>query len=60
MDKNFKKGIKQLLLLDTLLSSTSTLSQVLEEAEEELEEMFGKPEKSTLRLENLLKFRTNK
>lgn len=55
MDNEIKSAIKKILLLDTLFSSANSISKALQEAEEELEEMFGKNKKSTIMIEEYLK-----
>jgi ERCC4-type nuclease len=60
MDKELKKDIKKLLFLDTLLSSTGSVSRILDEVEEELEEIFGRPEKNTFRIEDIFKIKNLK
>lgn len=60
MDKELKKGIKKLLLLDSVISSSGSLSKILDETERELEEMFGKPKKKPFQPEEIIKFKTFK
>lgn len=60
MDNELKKDIKRLLLLDTLLTSTVSVSGILDEVEDELEEIFGRPEKNIFRIEELFKIKNPK
>jgi hypothetical protein len=60
MDKELKKDIKKLLFLDTVLSSTGSVSRILDEVEEELEGIFGRPEKNTFKIEDIFKIKNIK
>ena len=60
MDKELKKGIKKLLFLDSLLSSTGSLSEILDEVEDELEEIFGGSQKKINSIEDFYKIKTIK
>jgi hypothetical protein len=60
MDKEIKKDIKKLLLLDSLLTSTYSVSRILDEVEAELEELIGKSKKGDFRVEDLFKHRNLK
>ncbi|OGO79034.1 MAG: hypothetical protein A2Y23_14420 [Clostridiales bacterium GWB2_37_7] len=60
MDKELKKGIKKLLFLDTLLTSSDSLSRILDDVEDELEEFLGKPRKNDFNIIDLLKIKTLK
>jgi len=60
MDKELKKGIKKLLLVDSLLTSSSSVSRILDEVEDELEELFGKSHGKNFKIEELFKIRTLK
>ncbi|MDF2591036.1 MAG: hypothetical protein K0S75_502 [Clostridia bacterium] len=60
MDKELKSDIKKLLLLDSLLTSSFSISRVLDEVEEELEEIFGGRKENGFKIEDLIKIRTLK
>ena len=60
MDKELKKGIKKLLLADSLLISSSFISKLFDEIEDELEEIIGKSHKKDFKIEELLKIKTLK
>jgi hypothetical protein len=53
MDKELKKDIKKLLLVDSILTSSSSISKILDEVEDELEELFGKTQKNDFNIEEL-------
>jgi hypothetical protein len=55
MDNEIKKDIKKLLLLDSLRTSTGSLSRILDDVEDELEELFGKSIKGSFNIEDLFK-----
>ncbi|HYE12612.1 MAG TPA: hypothetical protein VEF53_20805 [Patescibacteria group bacterium] len=60
MDKEIKKDIKKLLLLDSLLTSTYSISRIFDEVEAELEELMGKSKKSRFQIDDLLKYKNLK
>ena len=41
MNKEIKKGIKKILLVDTLISSIQVISNILDEADKEIDDFFG-------------------
>jgi hypothetical protein len=55
MNNEIIKDIKKLLLLDSLLSSTDSLSRILDDVEDELEDFLGKPTKSSITFEDIFK-----
>jgi hypothetical protein len=55
MGNELKKDIKKLLLLDSLLSSTCSISRILDEVEKELEDIFGESKKDCKCIEEQLK-----
>ncbi|MDF2593010.1 MAG: hypothetical protein K0S75_2476 [Clostridia bacterium] len=60
MDKEIKKDIKKLLILDSLLTSTYSISRIFDEVEAELEELMGKTKKSRFQIDDLLKYKNLK
>jgi hypothetical protein len=60
MDKELKKDIKTLLFIDTLLSSSTSISSILDDIEDELEEILGKTNNKGLKIEDLFKIKTLK
>jgi hypothetical protein len=60
MDKELKKDIKTLLFIDTLLSSSTSISSILDDVEDELEEILGKTRIKDLKIEDLFKIKTLK
>lgn len=60
MDKELKKGIKKLLLVDSLLTSSSSISRILDEVEDELDELFDKTHEKSFKIEELFKIKTLK
>jgi hypothetical protein len=60
MDKELKKDIKTLLFIDTLLSSSTSISSILDDVEDELEEILGKTRIKDLKIEDLFKIETLK
>jgi hypothetical protein len=60
MDKELKKDIKTLLFIDTLLSSSTSISSILDDIEDELEEILGKTHNKGLKIEDLFKIKTLK
>jgi hypothetical protein len=54
MDRELKRGIKKVLLLDTLLHSKNSLFSIFNEVEYELEEMFGGSKKSFFNLKEFM------
>ncbi|MDF2593373.1 MAG: hypothetical protein K0S75_2839 [Clostridia bacterium] len=60
MDKEIKKDIKKLLILDSLLTSTYSISRILDEVEAELEELMGKSKKSRFQIDDLFKHKNLK
>jgi hypothetical protein len=60
MDKELKKDIKTLLFIDTLLSSSTSISSILDDIEDELEEILGKTNNKGLKMEDLFKIKTLK
>lgn len=59
MDNQIVKELKKLLLLDSLLTSTDSLSRILDDVEDELEDLLGKSKKS-IHIEDLFKTKTIK
>ena len=55
MDKELKSDIKKLLLVDTLLTSSSSISSILDDIEDELEEILGKSHVKDFKFEDLFK-----
>jgi hypothetical protein len=60
MDKELKSDIKKILLADTLLTSSFSIARILDEVEEELEEIFGRPQENSFKIEDLFKIKTTK
>lgn len=57
MDNELKKEIKKLLLLTSFYDSTSSISKVLDDVEEELEEILGKDKKKIFDIEEWLQIK---
>jgi|GEM_PF-6393950 len=55
MSDEIKKDIKKLLFLDSLISCTWGINKILDDVEDELEDIFGKPIKHDFDFEDLLK-----
>lgn len=60
MDKELKSDIKKLLLIDSLLTSSNSISRILDDVEEELEEIFGRSREDGFKIEDLFKIKTLK
>ncbi|MFZ5352564.1 MAG: hypothetical protein ACOZCL_07565 [Bacillota bacterium] len=54
MDKDIKKGIKRLLLIDTLAASFGSISKIFDEADKELEEFFKGVEEDRKKTEKFI------
>lgn len=55
MENELKKGIKKLLLVDSLLVSSSFISKTLDDIEDELEDLFGKSNDKNFKIDDLFK-----
>jgi hypothetical protein len=60
MDNELKKDIKRILLADSLITSSSSISRILDEIEDELEDIFGSGQDKGFRIEDLFKIKTIK
>lgn len=57
MDRELKNGIKKILLADSIITSSSSISRILDEVEDELEEIFGMSHDKSPKIEELFKIR---
>lgn len=60
MNKELKSDIKKLLLVDSILTSSNSISCILDDVEEELDEIFGRPGEKGFKFEDLFKIKTIK